>query len=50
MYLLKIYVEMEILLLVLAFDNMESVFELDITCDSNISCHQNDYSAYKFHM
>lgn len=38
----QICVRMETLLLVLAFD---------ITCDSNsISCHQNGFSTYKFHM
>lgn len=36
--------------LLLTFDSMESVFELQVTCDSNNSnCHHNDFSMYKFH-
>jgi len=37
--------------LLLTFDSMESVFELEVTCDSNNSnCHHNDFSMYKFHI
>lgn len=44
MYLLQIFVGMEMLLLVLASDSMESECELDVTCNSNnVSCHQNDF-------
>ena len=33
----------------LTSDSMESVFEFEVTCDSNNSnCHHNDFSMYKF--
>lgn len=48
MYPLQIYVDMEISLIVLIFDR-KYIKLVDLTCDSNVSCHKTTTTIYVSH-